>query len=844
MRSRTLLSALALVALLAAGAAAESGGERVEAQSTVPGEVLLRFHPEPSGLDLRIVTSRLALFASAEEVRYNRKLDLWTLRFEGQTAGEVIEGLESDAGVAIAQPNYIYRHAVDPNDELYSSRQRPYLAAINAPAAWEIEAGDPSVVVAVIDGGVDIDHPELNGRIWTNSGDPVDGTDNDDNGCTDDYHGCSFQSPIPDGNVADLDGHGTFVAGIIAAKRDNGIGVAGLSNATIMPVRALDATGDGATEQFIEAIKYAAENGADIINMSLALDPADPACPRDEVVEAALREAYEDYGATMVAAAGNYANACVSFPASSSHVIGVSASGPPERPDIRAFFSHYGPEVDVTAPGMGIISTCPIPTAVPTHYCPGTAYGSGDGTSFSTPIVSGIAALLLAQNPSLSNDAIKARLEETAYPLPDDQHGNWDGAGRVDAARALGADAVYVHADLAILEPAEVDVSLAVMGVGGVECQAHVWDEPIDAPEILELVFHRPSISGTFGVSECAEFWPPSAVRPWRLLVDNRGEKAATVNAWSLSLGGESCAGAIRPVAIPAKKQRWNDIGCEVSAGNDSRDHATEVDITQLPLRFEQDVRNFTNADDPVPACLGGASFSRTAWFRLEGAASNGNNGVVADAFGSEMDAHPGNQNVKTVIAVYRETPAGLEEVGCDIRFAAAGRIESRVTWRPDGLSTYYVMAAAFQSVPMGVLRVNFSPALLAENDTLAGAATITTADAYPVTQAAHLSTYDQLDPDASCLGRYVNSVWFRVSEDAGNQTAFTTAGSDYNTGAAVLRREGNGALTEVACNNNEAPGTLTSRATWLSDGGEYFVVVGSFPDIGVGVLRARLEAP
>jgi len=216
----------------------------------------------------------------------------------------------------------------------------------------------------------------------------------------------------------------------------------------------------------------------------------------------------------------------------------------------------------------------------------------------------------------------------------------------------------------------------------------------------------------------------------------------------------------------------------------------------------------------------------------------------VVDAFGSEMDRRAALQTLKTFIAVYRGAPGSLEEVDCEVRFGTQSRIESRVVWRREAETAYYVMAGAYQIVPMGVLRLNFSPADLPDNDVIDGAAAISLADAYPVVQPAFLGTADRLDPDASCLPPYAHSLWFKVSESAAQELVFTTAGSNYNTGAAVYRRDAAGVFVEVGCNNNEAPGVQTSRVTWQSEGGEYYVVVGGFAGIGVGVLRADLQTP
>jgi hypothetical protein len=786
-------------------------------------------------------------------VSYNRRIDIWTLQYVSDSAATaVIQSLHDDPGVEAAQPNYVYQRAASPDDELYSSVQVPYLSAINAPAAWDIEQGDPSVTVAVIDGGVDIDHPELEGRIWTNRNDPLDGLDNDSNGCIDDFNGCSFQSPQPDGNVGDLDGHGTFVAGIVSAKRNNGAGIAGISDSTIMPVRLLDQLGGADTPALADAIHYAVNNRADIINLSLILRPksaGDPKCPKDGLAETALQEA-NAAGVVVVAATGNFESDCVGFPASDGTVIAVSASGPTERLDIRAHFSNYGPEVDVTAPGMGIASTCPIPTEVPTPaYCPGSAYGVSDGTSFSTPIVAGIASLLLAQHPSLTPAQVRDRLKQTAHPMPDDQHANWDGAGRVDAAAALGAVPLAARLDIAVPSVADLEMSLLVMESGEVQCLVPLWNERADAPEMLKQVFHRPSISGTFGVNPCAGFWPPTPTRPWRLVVDNRGSKAATLNAWSLESPGLACTVLEPNTSLPAERQTSSDINCSASLDNDDVNRAARINMSHLPLRFEVELRHKTSAADPVPSCVppappGGVSFSRTTWYRLEGAPAS--DGLVIDAFGSEMDRELVQQSTKTVLAVYRWTGGALDEVACDVRFAPAGRVESRLVWRHSPGSVYYVMAAAYESVPMGVLRLNISPLDLPNNDDIDGAEAFSLVDSHPLVQPGFVATAAATDPAASCFGPYIYSLWFKVREDAGQTLVFTTDGSDYNTAAAIYKRGDTGEMSPVACNNNEPtnpgePVKLTSRVEWQSDGGEYYVVVGGFRDIGSGVLRAAL---
>jgi hypothetical protein len=215
--------------------------------------------------------------------------------------------------------------------------------------------------------------------------------------------------------------------------------------------------------------------------------------------------------------------------------------------------------------------------------------------------------------------------------------------------------------------------------------------------------------------------------------------------------------------------------------------------------------------------------------------------GVAVDAFGSEVDVGPAFQTVKTVVAVYREASTGLEEVACNVQFSS-GRIESRAVWNTDGASAYYVMGAAYQSVPMGVLRLNFNPAHIPDNDIPEGATAVSLANVDPLIQPAHSATVDASDPDLSCAPPYGYSAWFTVSESAGQQLSMTSAGSDYNTVMGVFKRDPGGGLTEVACNDNDLP-NITSRVSWQSDGGEYLVVVGAFGSFGGGVLRLDLQS-
>jgi thermitase len=235
---------------------------------------------------------------------------------------QVIRAFKSSPYVEYAEPNYIAHAFITPNDPYWSSQWG--MTKIEAPAAWDITTGSSDVTIAIVDSGVDLFHPDISGKL-------VSGYDfvNDDSTPQDDY------------------GHGTHVAGIAAARTNNGTGVAGLSwDAEIMPVKVLDDYGSGDYQDLANGIIFATNQGADIINLSLG------GSAPSSVLEDAVKYAH-DLECVVVAATGNN-NSSVSYPARYPDVIAVAAT---DSNDQKAGFSNYGPEVDVAAPGVGIRST-------------------------------------------------------------------------------------------------------------------------------------------------------------------------------------------------------------------------------------------------------------------------------------------------------------------------------------------------------------------------------------------------------------------------------------------------------------------------------------------------------
>jgi len=348
---------------------------------------------------------------------------------------------ENDPNVEYAEPNYISRIvSTYPNDPQFQNGTQWALnqitdSDIDAPEAWDMERGNGRVVVAVVDTGIDWNHPDLEANIWTNPGEiPSNGVDDDQNGFIDDVIGWDFVDtenlvwPGEDGakednNPMDFHGHGTMVAGVVGAVTNNSTGIAGVSwYSKIMPLRAGYAGIDGyaylEASDAAEAIIYAASNGASVINMSWG-GPSTSRLIKDALDYASSRDI------VLVGAAGNDDSSTQMYLGTYDSVIAVTAT---DQYDRKAYFSNYGPWVDVSAPGVNIFTTCYNNT-----------YTLGDGTSMATPFVSGLAALLISEHPDWTNDQITQRIISTADNIDDlnpDYIGQL-GGGRINAGRCL-----------------------------------------------------------------------------------------------------------------------------------------------------------------------------------------------------------------------------------------------------------------------------------------------------------------------------------------------------------------------------------------------------------------------
>ncbi len=397
----------------------------------LPGQILVRYRSpqgqysaqpgtQYQGLDLGLATGQVQILGRIPQ------LGVWLLQVPQGSEESALSELGRQPGVQYVEPNYQAAALETPNDAEWSKQWA--LAKINAPQAWDI-AHCQGVVVALLDTGAYVQHPDLVNALWTNSREtPANGIDDDGNGKIDDIHGWHFYQncttglclPYENPIIDDENGHGTHVAGIAAAETNNATGVAGVSwGARAMIVRVLDQYGDGYYYDIALGIVYAADNGARVINLSLGGETP------SQLMQDAVEYAYSK-GALVVAAAGNNGGA-VMYPAACDHAVAVAAT---DANDQRPSFSNQGPEVDIAAPGESIISTWPQPYL----------YYYKRGTSMAAPHVSAAAALLWSWRPDWSNQQVQDRLQAQADDVNSDLYPGHDpylGWGRLNLHRAL-----------------------------------------------------------------------------------------------------------------------------------------------------------------------------------------------------------------------------------------------------------------------------------------------------------------------------------------------------------------------------------------------------------------------
>jgi subtilisin family serine protease len=316
------------------------------------------------------------------------------------TASEkaVAHALAQHPHIKFAEPDALIPSSFFPNDTYYTSEW--HLQTIGAPTAWNVATGS-GVTVAILDSGIDASHPDLAPQL-------VPGWNFYDN----------------NSNTADVFGHGTEVAGVVAALGNNSMGVAGVAfNARLMPIRVTDTSGYASISALANGLTYAADHGARVANMSFAVQSY------ASVISAA--QYFMNKGGVVLNSAGNYGTLDSTAP--SNALVSVSAT---TSSDTFASWSSFGPYVDLSAPGVSIWTTTM-----------GGGYGAVSGTSFSSPLTAGVAALVMSANAALTPSQVVSVLESSAVDLGSAGYDDDFGYGRVSAANAVAAATSTIAAD-------------------------------------------------------------------------------------------------------------------------------------------------------------------------------------------------------------------------------------------------------------------------------------------------------------------------------------------------------------------------------------------------------------
>ena len=346
------------------------------------------------------------------------RLDVQMVKIPAGKVQEKLGAYRSEKAVEFAEPDYVATAILTPNDTYFSNQWG--MTKIQAPQAWDITTGQSSIKIAILDTGVDQNHEDLAVKIVANKNFTTSGT------------------------VDDLYGHGTHVAGIAAAATNNGIGVAGVGyNCTIMNGKVLGDTGSGYYSWIANGIIWAADSGANVMNMSLGGSSS------SLTLESAVNYAWGK-GVVLVAAAGNNGNTAPVYPGYYTNVIAVAAT---DQSDVKASFSSYGSWVDMAAPGVNIFSTLPNHA----NQIGPQNYGNLSGTSMATPYVAGLAGLVWASSYGTSNANVRNRIQSTADPITGT--GTYWQYGRINAYKAVAPPDTTPPAQVTVLTVTTVSSS-------------------------------------------------------------------------------------------------------------------------------------------------------------------------------------------------------------------------------------------------------------------------------------------------------------------------------------------------------------------------------------------------
>ncbi|MFN8578708.1 MAG: S8 family peptidase [Candidatus Sericytochromatia bacterium] len=367
--------------------------------NAVKGQYVLKFKQK---IDTNSVI-QMAKTANAEVIKFATRMNSAVIEFSQSPSEETLQTLRANSLVEFVEPNYKISNKYTMSDP--RTRDQQGLAVAGLSKAWDITFGDPKIVIAVVDTGIDLKHPDLKNKV-------VEG-----------------YNVITQGKTPPMDdnGHGTHASGIAAAESNNKIGIAGVApKCKLMPVKALDAKGSGDIFNVALGVIWAVDHGARVLNLSLG-------GPKNETLKRAVDYALAK-NVVVVTAMGNDGKNSKAYPAAFPGVISVGAVDFDRK---RADFSNYGDWISVAAPGVQIMSTMPTYKTTMTEMEKEQGYDYLDGTSMACPIVAGIAALVLSRNPDYTPAEVKERIQSTATDVGKKGYDIEYGYGVVNAAKAV-----------------------------------------------------------------------------------------------------------------------------------------------------------------------------------------------------------------------------------------------------------------------------------------------------------------------------------------------------------------------------------------------------------------------
>lgn len=475
----------------------------------VPGQILVKTRAGATETQLQ---SSLRRHAGVQQ-RVLMRQAIRVIKLAEADAEALLETLRRDPTIEFAERDYLAEAALLPNDPSAQNGSQWHLAKIQSPAAWNSTTGS-NIIVAVLDSGVNFQHPDLAANLLPGYDFVWDDTDP-----TDDF------------------GHGTAVAGAAAAIGNNGIGGAGVAyGAKILPVKVMDAMGYAAYSAIADGIRYAVDHGARIINLSIAGSAA------SSTLQSAVDYAWSN-NVVVVAAAGNNANTTPQYPAACAHVLAVSAT---TAGDTRAAFSSYGSHLALAAPGENILTT---------SRSLANPYTTSSGTSLASPIVAASAALVASANRGLAADQIAALLEQTADDLGPTGFDTSFGYGRLNAARAVAAALSFTSPPPAII----AQPTNQIVWLGGTATFAVTTTNATAA--LYQWRFNNAPIGGaTNSILSCINAQASQAGGYSVVVANASGSVTSQVAALAVTLPTPPQMLPLTPVANGALKVSWTAL--------------------------------------------------------------------------------------------------------------------------------------------------------------------------------------------------------------------------------------------------------------------------------------------